>query len=873
MNKFYLLLPVFLFSLAGRGQVVNIPDANFKSTLLAHSPVINTNGDGEIQVSEAQAFAGVLNLGYKNIADYTGLEAFTAITELNCNGNPATSLVVTNKPALTRLYCSAGQLTSLTAQGLPSLTHLYGGNNQMTSLSISNLPLMEFLDLRSNRFTSLTIQDFPRLKELSCNSNQLTSFTVANLPLVNQIACQLNQLTHPSFSDLPSLEHLFFDSNPFSSFSLSNLPALWELSVGGSNITSLSLPSLPNLRFLYCGYSRLTSLSLSGYPKLERLYANYCEISSLSLRNLPRLNELNLAKNKMPVVTLDSLPALTSLILGNDSLQSVNLRLPSLSGFRCDSSLLTQLDLSQTHVAVLYLLGNQHLQYINVKNNGIYVPGSTYYTYNFPNCPSLSQICCDDGELAFLNTAVSNYLPGQLVSVSSICNFTPGTYNTIQGTVRFDATGNGCSPADSAIANIRIKVAGTADHGFAFTNNTGRYRVNVTGSPDTISPILYNNFYTVTPASHIFQFPALGSVATGDFCVTTSGVHPDLDVVVIPITMARPGFSAYYKLICHNKGNQVMSGTITLAFDAGRVSYQSSTPAGTATAGLLSWNYTGLAPFASQTILVQMLVAAPPVNNAGEQLSYMATINPVTGDETPEDNHFSLKQVMVNSMDPNDKTVLEGEKIDISEADNYLHYVVRFQNTGSADAIKVVIRDSLSSNLDWNSFMPLGASHPVEVYQDKGYKLSFTFNNIHLPAASVDEPGSHGWVAFRVKPKAGITVGDRIANKADIYFDFNAPIITNTVTTTVTKPDVLSGPGIRVFNSAAMGQFSFMIPAGTTFQSARLYNSSGQQVPVSFSAAGSGLYKADISRLPPGIYILEVLADNKRYTQKVLVVK
>lgn len=874
MNKFYLLLLLLAFSLAGRGQVVSIPDANFKSALLSHSPVINTNGDGEIQVSEAQAFASMLNLGYKNIADYTGLEAFTGITELAVNGNPATSLVVTNKPAITRIMSGAGQLTSLTVQGLPLLTHIYGSNNQLNSLTISNLPALEYLDLGNNRFTSLTISGFPRLKDLNCNRNLLTTLSVSNLPLLNQLTCQLNQLTSPAFSNLPSLAHLFFDNNPFSNFSISNLPALQELSCGGSNITSLTLPPLPNLKYLFCGYSRLTSFSLSGYPKLERLSVNNCEISSLSLRNLPLLNVLDITKNKMTDLLLDSLPSMYEVRMGRDSMRNITLRLPSLLSFRCDSSLLTQLDFSQTKVCLLYLQNNLHLQYINVKNNNVYAtPGSTYATYLFQRLPSLVQICGDDGDLSLLNNAVNLYLPGQSVAVSSICNFTPGTYNTIQGVVRFDGSSNGCTPADSAISNMRIRISGAAEQGYAFTNSYGRYRVNVTGTPDTVSVVSQSAYYSATPASHIFQFPSLGSVATGDFCITTSGVHPDLDVVLVPLTAARPGFIATYKLIYRNKGNQVMSGNIVFNFDAARVSYNTSNPAGTAAAGTITWNYTSLYPFETRSITIGMNIAAPPVNNSGDQLSYTATINPVTGDETPTDNYFSLKQIVTNSFDPNDKTVLEGEKIDISEAGNYLHYVVRFQNTGTADAINVVIRDSLSSNLDWTTFTPLGASHPVDVYQDKGYKLSFTFNNIHLPAASVDEPGSHGFVAFRVKPKAGMNVGDRITNKADIYFDFNAPIITNTVTTTFTTPDVYNGPGIRVLNSAATEQFSFMIPAGTSLQSARLYNSFAQQVPVRFTNAGANLLQADIRHLPSGIYILDVIAGNKRYTEKILVIK
>src|SRR5690606_17346721 len=77
----------FLFA-----QNVNIPDANFKNALLAHDPVIDTNSDGEIQVTEAEAITGALNVGSKSISDLTGIEAFVNLTELYCQDNLLTHL-------------------------------------------------------------------------------------------------------------------------------------------------------------------------------------------------------------------------------------------------------------------------------------------------------------------------------------------------------------------------------------------------------------------------------------------------------------------------------------------------------------------------------------------------------------------------------------------------------------------------------------------------------------------------------------------------------------------------------------------------------------------------------------------------------------
>ncbi|MCH7535761.1 MAG: hypothetical protein IH948_08480, partial [Bacteroidetes bacterium] len=62
-----LLLPVFVSA-----QIVNIPDSAFKAYLVGNVS-INTNLDGEIQVAEATAFSGMIDVGSKGISDLTGI--------------------------------------------------------------------------------------------------------------------------------------------------------------------------------------------------------------------------------------------------------------------------------------------------------------------------------------------------------------------------------------------------------------------------------------------------------------------------------------------------------------------------------------------------------------------------------------------------------------------------------------------------------------------------------------------------------------------------------------------------------------------------------------------------------------------------------
>jgi hypothetical protein len=156
MKKLLLVLLVLPF--IGFGQNVNIPDANFKAYLLGNS-LINTNGDTEIQVSEAAAFSGSISCGAMNISNLTGIEAFTSLTYLGCVGNQLSSLNVSQNTALTGLSCGNNQLYNLDVSQNTALTMLFCGGNQLTSLNLS-------------QNTALT--------QLGCDGNQLTSLGVRN---------------------------------------------------------------------------------------------------------------------------------------------------------------------------------------------------------------------------------------------------------------------------------------------------------------------------------------------------------------------------------------------------------------------------------------------------------------------------------------------------------------------------------------------------------------------------------------------------------------------------------------------------------------------------------------------------------------------
>ena len=109
MKHLLLISAILIAAITTNAQIVNIPDTNFKAALIAHIPVIDTNGDGEIQVSEALA-TDTIDVQSMNISDLTGIEAFTSVSYLNCSENLLVTLDLSNNVALRFLDCGQNQI-------------------------------------------------------------------------------------------------------------------------------------------------------------------------------------------------------------------------------------------------------------------------------------------------------------------------------------------------------------------------------------------------------------------------------------------------------------------------------------------------------------------------------------------------------------------------------------------------------------------------------------------------------------------------------------------------------------------------------------------------------------------------------------------
>jgi len=191
VKKLLLLLFLPLYSSA---QIVNIPDPIFKAALVANTS-INTNLDSEIQVSEANVYSDTISIIGLGISDLTGIEAFTALTYLDCEFNSLTSLDVSSNISLTFLSCWVNSITNLNVSGLTLLKELYCGQNWLTNLDVSSNTSLTDLACFNNSLTSLDISSNVVLDFINCSENLITSMDVSKNTVLTIFMCEKSSLS------------------------------------------------------------------------------------------------------------------------------------------------------------------------------------------------------------------------------------------------------------------------------------------------------------------------------------------------------------------------------------------------------------------------------------------------------------------------------------------------------------------------------------------------------------------------------------------------------------------------------------------------------------------------------------------------------
>lgn len=383
----------------------------------------------------------------------------------------------------------------------------------------------------------------------------------------------------------------------------------------------------------------------------------------------------------------------------------------------------------------------------------------------------------------------------------------------------------------------------------------------------------YASYYQVSPASYEDVVIAVGGGQQFlDFAVTLSNPYQDVSVVINAIGQPRPAMTYQQNVTISNYGVSPATGTLTFTADPGITNIAG--PGIVLTANGFTYDFSNLAPMQSVSLWVTLTVADVPVVNLGDMITNTATVTASGTDLNPDNNFATSSAVAVNSYDPNDITESHGPEIDVDEfdTDDYLYYTVRFQNTGTANALTVSINLAMDARLDWESAQMVASSHNYDLHRN-GSNLLWFFYNINLVPQSQSETLSQGWILFKVRVNPGIEAGDTIPAVANIFFDTNSAVVTDTFTTTFV--DALSTPDLASDTIAL-----FPNPTRSSFTVKSMYPNETVAAVLISDVFGKTLLTStnlnndnaiDISGLSQGIYLVTVTLDTgKRIVKKVV---
>lgn len=747
----------------------------------------------------------------------------TPTVDINSDGE----IQVTEALAYTHLTVDGTGINSLEGiNSFPNLIHLGLGGFNMSTMDISGLTNLTELFCDNNQFTSLDVSNSVNLLNLQCANNNLTSINISGLNQLKFFSCYLNELTTIAVAGLSTLESLDCRNNQLASLDLSGLSNLQILNCNTNLLTTLDVSQSPNLLQLACAYNPIVTLDVSPYPNLTYLACGSIELTT---------------------VDVSSLVNLTTFYLYGSQQNSMDIS-------------------NNTSISYTIIHDCPNMTILNLKN------GYTALNFDLNTIPNLNFICANESNINQLYAIISigaNGINSNAV-INTYCTFTPGgNYNTINGTMLFDVNNNGCAAFGSPQSFIKAKIDDGSSQGTSFTNTNGNYVFFTQAGNFTITPAVENPaWFTFSPANAIVNFADNNNnISTNNFCISANGIHPDVEIVIAPITPARPGFDATYQVVYKNKGNQTLSGNITFTYDETVLDFVNATQIpDTQSTGLLNWNYSNLLPYENRSFYLTLNVNSPietPAVNIGNILNFVATITPVVGDENAADNLFSYNQTVVGSFDPNDITCIEGNVVPPSEIGNYLHYIINFENTGTYQAENIVVSTTIdATKFDVNSLQMLNTSHNAYIKQT-GNVVEFIFENIAL------DSGGHGNVLLKIRSKNDLVTGDSVSKRADIFFDYNAPIDTGIANTTF---QALSNLVFEVDNAILIypnpTTSLINIQSDTTIKSIQLFDVQGRLLQTSIENKTSAVI--DISEKTTGIYFLKITSDKGTKVEKII---
>lgn len=438
---------------------------------------------------------------------------------------------------------------------------------------------------------------------------------------------------------------------------------------------------------------------------------------------------------------------------------------------------------------------------------------------------------------------------------------------------------------DYPLPQTRVCITKGSYKDCVYTDNTGYYELAFTEPGTyTLQAFHNNNYLQDACASQTITLDSIEQAPDVPLFKCGPAVQ-DLGLSISCWGATRPGFEQLTYLHVSNAGTLPFNDTALVQmqispfleadhFSPAPFFFDPST-------GIVVWKLTKLAINGTMDLRVYSTVTG----FIGDTVWNTASITLPGTDADMSNNSDFCERVITGSFDPNDKLVNPlgaGAGGQISPADTLLTYTIRFQNTGNDTAFTVVIRDTLDRAVfDLNSVRPLMSSHPFRLDVEGDHILVFTFSPIALPDSARSYLGSQGFVKFGIRLLSGLTDGAAVRNQAAIYFDYNAPVITNntlnTVTGTAEPAHNVRQPRLTVQPNPTPGRLDLTLMAEQPLQQVwvRILEPTGRlmfnQPMAETGGTGRWTWSMDLSNYPSGVYIIQVQTDQGTATRKIVV--
>ncbi len=469
----------------------------------------------------------------------------------------------------------------------------------------------------------------------------------------------------------------------------------------------------------------------------------------------------------------------------------------------------------------------------------------------------------------------------------------PCQYSSLYGRVYVDYN-NDCvfNGTDTPLSGVGIAVEETLNspslnyfyYGCASDGGGGWGLNPVQSWMTSITASLPSNYQFIFPSSVcspvIYTFNSLPQLNV-DFALQCTSL---MDVMCYAGSqgVVRPNIPFMMYPYVGNTGCNMASGLLKLVLDS-NVVYDaglSPNPADSVIGDTLIWNYANLTSISNGGYWNSFSSGIHLTPNtsvvAGTSLCFHVFTNVPAGDVDTTNNEYTLCLPVVNSFDPNFKEVSpkgEGANGNIPFTTNELIYTIHFQNTGTAPAINISIIDTLDIDLDTESLRILGTSHTASPEWLAPGIVKFNFYNIYLPDSGANLAASNGFIRFSVKLDTPHPVGMVIENNADIYFDTNPAIVTNTVINTLVNPSGVNEVadnriGLNIYPNPVTEQLTLEITSFTEDCLLTVLDINGkelirQQINESTS-------QINMSKLASGLYFVKLVSGKAVEVRKIV---